>query len=179
MLESALAYLLSINAWEPVEPGSKDFTDQTLHAPAAKDIDVGGPNKGLPMALWHKKIMSLEMRQYPRLLDDHYPQVDKAAYGGTDGLRTEGDSGVSEMRGQRPPATANERRLQGLLATVLKVEADSIDLEDSILDIGGDSLTAMQLVGAARGQGLSLTVADIFRYPRLSNLAHHISERDN
>ena len=179
MLEDAIAYLLSIDAWKPAEPDSKEFIDQTFHAPATKDIDTGGSNKGLPMALWHKKIMSSEAGQYPLLPYDHYSQVDKAACVGMDDLYVNGDSGVSETRERRPPATAKEQRLQELLATVLKVETASIDLEDSFLDLGGDSMIAMQLVGVARGQGLSLQVANIFRYPRLRNLAYHISEREN
>ena len=177
MLETAVAYLLNIQAWNAVEPDLKEFINQTFHPPAAEDI--GGLDKGLPMALWHKKIMSSEARQYPLSPDDHYPQVDKVAYVGVDDIHTESDLGVSGTRERRPPVTAIEHRLQELVATVLKVEADSIDLEDSFLDIGGDSMIAMQLVGAAREQGLSLTVADIFRYPPLSNLAYHISEHEN
>ena len=173
MLETAIAYLLSMHAWEPVKPVSKDFIDQPFRAP-----DTGGPNQGLPMALWHKKIMSSEARQH-LLLPEDYPQVDKVTCVGMKDLRVEGNLGVSETRERRPPATTTERRLQELLATVLKVEVDSIGLEGSILDVGGGSMIAMQLVGAAREQGLSLTVADVFRYPRLSHLAYHISERQN
>ena len=177
VLESAIAYLLSMDAWKPVKPVSKDFIDQTFGAPATNDI--GGEDKGLPMALWHKKIMSSEAGQYPVLPEDYNTQVDQVAYVSMEDLRMEGDSGVSETREWRPPATAIERRLQELLATVLEVETDSISFEDSFLDVGGDSIIAMQLVGAAREQGLSLTVADIFRYPQLSDLAYHISEREN
>ena len=177
MLEIAIAYLLTMNAWKPVKPVPKNSTDQSFGAPATKDID--GPDKGLPMALWHKKIISSEARQHPLLPEDSYPQVDKVASVSMEDLRMEGDFGVSETRARRPPATAIERRLQELLATVLEVETDSIGLEGSFLDAGGDSIIAMKLVGAAREQGLSLTVADIFRYSQLSNLADRISEREN
>lgn len=176
MLETAIAYLLSMHAWKPVKPVSKDFIGQPFRTPATKDM--AGPNKGLPMALWHQRIRSSESRQYPLLPEDYCPQVDKVAYVGMEDLRMEGNLGVSETRERRPPATAIERRLQELLATVLEVKVDSISLEDSFLDVGGDSMIAMQLVGAAREQGLSLTVADIFRYPQLSSLAYHISERE-
>ena len=175
MLETAVAYLLSMHAWKPVKPGSKDFKDQPFHAPGTKD--TSGPSKDLPMALWHKKIMASEARRHPLLPENYYPQVDKVTNVGTEDLRMEGNLGVSETREQRPPVTAIERRLQELLATVLEVEADSISLEDSFLHVGGDSITAMRLVGAAREQGLSLTVADIFEHPQLSSLADHISKR--
>ena len=43
-------------------------------------------------------------------------------------LHIEVDLGVSETGERMPPATATERRLQELLATVRKAEADSISL---------------------------------------------------
>ena len=75
-------------------------------------------------------------------------------------------------RGQRrEPRTAMEHRMQSLWSAVLRVEAGTIGADDSFLRIGGDSIAAMKLVGLARDQGLSLTVADIFKQPRLSDLA--------
>ncbi|PLB45140.1 acetyl-CoA synthetase-like protein [Aspergillus steynii IBT 23096] len=58
------------------------------------------------------------------------------------------------------PATAIEKQLLGLISTT-----------DNFLRIGGDSITAVQLVGAARDQGLSLTVTQIFDAPRLCDMA--------
>ena len=70
-----------------------------------------------------------------------------------------------------PPETAMEQKLQELWAGVLGIEASSISATDSFLRIGGDSIQAMRLVGAAREQGLSLTVADVFKHLRLCELA--------
>ena len=67
-----------------------------------------------------------------------------------------------------------ERRLQSLWATALSLDAKKIGVSDSFLRIGGDSVTAMRLVAVAREQGLSLTVADIFRHPRLYELAQEV-----
>ncbi|OJZ79629.1 hypothetical protein ASPFODRAFT_556722, partial [Aspergillus luchuensis CBS 106.47] len=72
----------------------------------------------------------------------------------------------------RAPTTALERQLHGLWARVLNLSPDRIGADDSFLRIGGDSITAVQLVAAAREEGLSLTVADIFNTPRLSEMAH-------
>ncbi|KAL7621640.1 hypothetical protein AAE478_008967 [Parahypoxylon ruwenzoriense] len=71
---------------------------------------------------------------------------------------------------RRRPLTLTERRLQKLWALILGIEAD-IAVEDSFLQIGGDSIAAMRLVAAAREQGLSFTVADIFKRPKLCDLA--------
>jgi amino acid adenylation domain-containing protein len=46
-----------------------------------------------------------------------------------------------------------------------------ISRDDSFFHVGGDSLRAMHLVAAARGVGLSLTVADIFSRPVLTDMA--------
>ncbi|THC87382.1 hypothetical protein EYZ11_013173 [Aspergillus tanneri] len=84
---------------------------------------------------------------------------------------------LQPSRGERrAPATEMERQLQGLWSSVLGVDTGSIGADDSFLRIGGDSIGAMRLVGAAREQGLSFTVADVFGTPRLSELAHIVTE---
>lgn len=75
---------------------------------------------------------------------------------------------------KREPLTEMERRLQTLWATTLSLDIDKIGASDSFLRIGGDSITAMWLVAVAREQGLSLTVADIFRHPQLYELAQEV-----
>lgn len=77
---------------------------------------------------------------------------------------------------RRAPSTVMERRLQALWSSVLGIETKSISAESSFLRIGGESIAAMRLVSAAREQNLSLTVADIFKAPRLSQLALLVTE---
>jgi aryl carrier-like protein len=72
---------------------------------------------------------------------------------------------------KRAPVTVKERTLQGLWATALKIDAGCIGIDDTFFDIGGDSIVAMRLVAAARAQGLSLSIADVFSYARLSDMA--------
>ncbi|KAK6087840.1 non-ribosomal peptide synthetase protein [Seiridium cupressi] len=79
-------------------------------------------------------------------------------------------------RERRLPSTIMEKRLQTLWATVLELDPASIGAESSFLRIGGESIAAMRLVSKAREQRLSLTVADIFRAPRLSEQALLITE---
>ncbi|RFU81918.1 amp-dependent synthetase ligase [Trichoderma arundinaceum] len=74
------------------------------------------------------------------------------------------------------PSTTMEKRLQALWCSVLEIKAESISTESSFLRIGGESIAAMRLVSAAREQNLSLTVADIFKAPRLSDLALLMTE---
>ena len=79
---------------------------------------------------------------------------------------------------RKPPQTKIERSLQLLWARVLNVDADAIFATDSFRSHGGDSIAAMRLVAAARDQGLSLTVANIFRFPRLDRMASNAFEQD-
>ncbi|EEP79830.1 predicted protein [Uncinocarpus reesii 1704] len=58
-----------------------------------------------------------------------------------------------------------EKKLLALWSSMLEMDEDGITPEDSFFELGGDSLTAMKLVGAAREEGLALTVADVFRNP--------------
>ncbi|GIZ45626.1 hypothetical protein CKM354_000878400 [Cercospora kikuchii] len=77
---------------------------------------------------------------------------------------------------QKAPSTDMERRIQQLWSQILGIEATSIKSQSSFLRIGGESISAMRLVAAARQAGISFTVADIFRNPRLGQLAQVAQE---
>ncbi|KAF7585983.1 hypothetical protein BBP40_009746, partial [Aspergillus hancockii] len=72
------------------------------------------------------------------------------------------------------PQTKQEEGLQALWAVVLGKEPSAVGRNDSFFRLGGDSIGAMKLVVAAREGGLLLSVADIFRYPELSEMAQHV-----
>jgi amino acid adenylation domain-containing protein len=79
------------------------------------------------------------------------------------------------VSGHRVPSTEQEVLLQQLWSEVLKVDPQTISAEDSFVRIGGDSLGAMLLVGAARKRNITLSVTDIFKLPKLCDLAAFIS----
>ena len=81
---------------------------------------------------------------------------------------TTSDSSLSE---KRQPSTDVETCLQSLWAAVLGQEALDISAADSFLRIGGDSISVMRLVAAARKQGLALSAAEVFQHPILSDMA--------
>ena len=68
-----------------------------------------------------------------------------------------------------PPSTRMEQRLHDLWKALLNIE--EMGVEDNFFQLGGDSITAMRLVAAARKQGLSLSVDKIFKNPLLSEMA--------
>ncbi|KAL6249277.1 NRPS [Rhinocladiella similis] len=68
------------------------------------------------------------------------------------------------------PKTEVELALQNIWSKLLVTETD-VHVNDNFFALGGDSLKAMKLVAAARLQGFSLTVAQIFANPTLSRMA--------
>ncbi|MFF7202533.1 amino acid adenylation domain-containing protein [Streptomyces sp. NPDC008141] len=69
----------------------------------------------------------------------------------------------------RAPRNAREELLCRLYAEVLGLRAVTVD--DDFLALGGDSITAIQLLIRARGAGLRLTPRDVFRHRTVAALA--------
>ncbi|KAJ5670395.1 uncharacterized protein N7477_005758 [Penicillium maclennaniae] len=87
--------------------------------------------------------------------------------------------GVDEVRvAFRAAETFEEQALQSICVKVLGLPSEKISLDDNFFRIGGDSLTARQVVSAARSQGLTLTVSNVFNEPTLAVLAKVIRKSD-
>jgi amino acid adenylation domain-containing protein len=86
---------------------------------------------------------------------------------------------TGEGKKKRQPVTEREEQLQDLWAQVLGPKAPAtIGLDDSFIRLGGDSITAMKLVSLARKAGVALTVAQVFRHPRLEEQARNAIRLD-
>ncbi|KAL4996439.1 hypothetical protein BDV10DRAFT_187095 [Aspergillus recurvatus] len=81
------------------------------------------------------------------------------------------DQFTSTSRDGVAPTTEMELQLRDLWAEVLRIDPTDIGKNDNFLRIGGDSIIAIRLVGAARQRGISLTVSKIFKDPRLVTMA--------
>ncbi|KAF7512376.1 hypothetical protein GJ744_001944 [Endocarpon pusillum] len=75
------------------------------------------------------------------------------------------------------PETVAEKKMAELWHAVLKIPVSHIGAGDNFFRIGGDSIMAMRLAAASTVE-ISLTVADIFRYPTLSEMALVASKSD-
>lgn len=76
------------------------------------------------------------------------------------------------------PTTKTEEMLQGLWAKVLDIcDLSTIGLDDGFFDLGGDSITAIQLVAAVRREGFLLTVADVFASPKLRQMSGDVLQK--
>ncbi|KAL9622385.1 MAG: hypothetical protein Q9160_003228 [Pyrenula sp. 1 TL-2023] len=66
------------------------------------------------------------------------------------------------------------QKLQILWAEALRIDVTAIESTSNFLLLGGDSVSAIGLVAAARNVGLSLTVETIFKHPTLSEMSNHL-----
>ncbi|KAI9701811.1 MAG: hypothetical protein M1836_001155 [Candelina mexicana] len=83
-------------------------------------------------------------------------------------------SGQSQQRkrGQvQRPTSDGEIQMQKLWSEVLSIDPTVIGRQDSFFGLGGDSIAAMRVVSEARKFGIKIVVADVFRHPKLHELA--------
>ncbi|MFC5184952.1 non-ribosomal peptide synthetase [Actinomadura harenae] len=73
------------------------------------------------------------------------------------------------------PRTDLERRLADVWGEVL--DHDRIGVHDGFFDLGGDSIRAVVLVGAAREAGLDVSVRDVMANPTVARLAEAVADR--
>ncbi|KAI1275329.1 hypothetical protein F5Y07DRAFT_409348 [Xylaria sp. FL0933] len=69
------------------------------------------------------------------------------------------------------PSTQGEKLLQQLWASVLRIPAGDIGLDDNFTELGGTSIHLMRLAGAARQQGFILSLGDVLRRGSLAEMA--------
>ncbi|KAL3474437.1 Nonribosomal peptide synthetase 13 [Aspergillus californicus] len=62
---------------------------------------------------------------------------------------------------KRAPTSASERTLQQVYADILQIQPSTIGMDDTFLRLGGDSVQAIRLVGAARKAGLTVQMQDV------------------
>ncbi|KAL2845894.1 hypothetical protein BJY01DRAFT_247501 [Aspergillus pseudoustus] len=71
---------------------------------------------------------------------------------------------------KRRPRNDAERKIQALVARTLELSLDEVGLDDNFFLLGGESMTAMKLVAAARSEGIMLAVKSVLQQPRLIDL---------
>lgn len=79
-----------------------------------------------------------------------------------------------------PPKTQqahapNEYLLQTIWSQVLNLPLEQIRLDQSFLRLGGDSISAMQVMARCRSKGFALTVQDIIRSKSITDLVLRVS----
>jgi aryl carrier-like protein len=80
--------------------------------------------------------------------------------------------GVEDIPAAAMELTEPQLLLRTLWVSILGVSLDKIHSESSFLRLGGDSISAMRLAVLARSHNISLTVQNILRAPRLSQMSN-------
>lgn len=88
-----------------------------------------------------------------------------------------GPSDSPATENQKPTSEA-EICLHGIWCQLLGLSADQVSTNHNFFILGGDSVLAMKLVPAVREQGFVLTVADIFSFPVLSQMARSMQKEE-
>lgn len=77
------------------------------------------------------------------------------------------------------PSLELEQKLYNLWSTSLEIPVSLIKPRDSFFRVGGDSIKAMRMASAAREQGLSLRVSDIFQSSLFEEMLDIITKRSD
>lgn len=72
---------------------------------------------------------------------------------------------------KKQPITEMEKQIRLYWSQVLNVDLDTIGPNENFFHLGGDSIEAMTMVGIARKDGIQLSVAELFRHPKLKDVA--------
>lgn len=81
--------------------------------------------------------------------------------------------GDSVARQKRIPTSEAERIMQAMWASVLNRPLEEIGVDDNFYHLGGDSITAMQIVALARTKNISVSVNEIMRFKTISQVLLH------
>ncbi|KAK6820446.1 hypothetical protein RU639_007581 [Aspergillus parasiticus] len=74
----------------------------------------------------------------------------------------------------QPPSTPEEILLQSIWAQVLNKNANEVGITESFFNLGGDSVSAMQVGANCQAAGYRVSVADIFQFPTIAQLAQNM-----
>lgn len=77
----------------------------------------------------------------------------------------------------RPPISAIEKKLAGIWAETLRV--DKVGVDDNFIELGGDSILAVQTVARARQEGIEMTPLQLFRNQSISELADALGRKSS
>lgn len=84
---------------------------------------------------------------------------------------------ISVVQRKDEPPVKLEQKLYNLWSTSLEIPVSLIKPRDSFFRVGGDSIKAMKMASAAREQGLSLRVSDIFQSSLFEEMLDIITKR--
>ncbi|THC90348.1 hypothetical protein EYZ11_010190 [Aspergillus tanneri] len=111
-------------------------------------------------------------------LNEHQIKLPDTAYQAAETRKMALSDSLPTLTGEKEP-TDLEDQLYRLWNTALSLPESTVRHQDSFFKLGGDSITAMKMVGAAREEGLKLTVADVFNSPIFEDMLAILSAKSS
>ncbi|KAJ6789651.1 hypothetical protein PWT90_05590 [Aphanocladium album] len=136
---------------------TQDLTTQPLKQSTFRDQLYKKLREQLPSYMIPRTITILD-----RMPLNENGKVDRRALADVTTKKSDTSSGTKQQ-----PSTETEALLQRLWSDILGRAPASIGIDENFFQIGGDSIMAMRLVGAAHKAGLTLAVADVFQNPTI------------
>lgn len=118
------------------------------------------------------------MTQIPMLVSGKIDRKSLRALGSTISLQTLSSNATAE-NDNNAPTTDTECCLQAVWSQLLGLPEDQIFTNRNFFILGGDSIMAMKLVPALRARGFELTVAEVFSFPVLSDMAKTMKKMES
>jgi amino acid adenylation domain-containing protein len=78
---------------------------------------------------------------------------------------------LTSMANKKQPTTDAEKKIHKVVCSVLSLPLSAVGIDDSFVRLGGDSISSMRLVAMAHTEQLELSFVEIFKNPKLSDLA--------
>ncbi|MGB7234581.1 MAG: amino acid adenylation domain-containing protein [Rhodococcus sp. (in: high G+C Gram-positive bacteria)] len=79
----------------------------------------------------------------------------------------------------RVPRTSTEAALRRIWSDVLGLDEDALSVGANFFDLGGDSISSLQIVSRARRAGLALTTKLVFAHQTIAELAGYVTTRES
>lgn len=164
----------------PQQKKGQDGTDITsIQLPEELSQALSKANTELTKVLPRYMIPNayIPVNYIPVLISSKIDRKRLRQFGTTVDLRDVNEETTNTSAITRDP-TELEKRLRQGWSQILKLDAESIRLDDNFFALGGDSLAAMKLVTVCREEGLDLSVINTFGHPTLSAMAGvvHVSD---
>lgn len=131
--------------------------------------------------LGESKLASSLLKTHDEALSESLHHIEKGIKNSLQNLAvgrgmTPSDSMQTLTPDDRVP-TNTENQLWRLWSITLGLPPHPIKYQDSFFKLGGDSITAMKMVRAARDEGMKLSVGDVFQHPVFEKLVSLINGR--
>ena len=147
------------------------------------DEPLGGPDQETKLVAWYQAetavaptdLRSHTQRKLPKsMVPSHFVHVDRiplTANGKVDRARLPAPSRerVADADTYLSPQSRSERILADIWSSTLNLS--DVGVRDHFIDLGGDSITAIQIVGRANRAGLLFTIDQLFRAECIEELA--------